>query len=122
MNGYKRAFCFAFALTLAGYSPAARSQETIRLPSAASGLTESDVQKIIGNYFQVAPEKKGQDAADAAQPPAVLLPAPQLEQGNPLGAGMAMPAQWANGLWFTTPQKDFTMHIGGWVQFDNVRR
>ncbi len=37
-----------------------------------------------------------------------------------IGSDLRMSANWQNGVNFSTPNRDFTMHIGGWVQYDNV--
>jgi hypothetical protein len=101
-------FCFAIVLALACYSAAARSQETMSVPSVASALTVSDVQKIIGNLSVVQPSS------------VVPLPVPLMEEGNPAGPNIGMTSKWDNGFWVTTPQKNFTMHTGVWVQFDAI--
>jgi phosphate-selective porin OprO/OprP len=44
------------------------------------------------------------------------------QQGYVVGSNLAVTASMQDGLflWLTTPNKDFTMHIGGWMQWDNV--
>ncbi len=44
------------------------------------------------------------------------------EQGYVVGSDLHVQANFQNGLflWLDTPNKDFTMHLGGWMQFDNV--
>ncbi|MGO8690411.1 MAG: OprO/OprP family phosphate-selective porin [Thermoguttaceae bacterium] len=44
------------------------------------------------------------------------------QQGYVVGSDLHATASFQDGLflWMTTPNKDFTMHIGGWMQFDNV--
>ena len=44
------------------------------------------------------------------------------EQGYVVGSDMHVTASMTDGLflWLGTPNKDFTMHIGGWMQWDNV--
>ena len=39
-----------------------------------------------------------------------------------VGSDLSIKPEFRNGLflWFATPNNDFTMHIGGWAQFDNV--
>jgi len=37
-----------------------------------------------------------------------------------VGTDLSISATWNNGVWFGTPNKDFTMHIGGWAQWYNV--
>ena len=43
-------------------------------------------------------------------------------QGVEVGSDMSCKVRFWNGagLMFETPNKDFTMHLGGWVQWDNV--
>jgi phosphate-selective porin OprO and OprP len=48
-----------------------------------------------------------------------------VKQGNEwyrIGSNMKVEASFKDGLflWLETPNKDFTMHIGGWLQWDNV--
>jgi phosphate-selective porin OprO/OprP len=42
--------------------------------------------------------------------------------GYEVGSDLGVKAEFRNGLflWLTTPNNDFTMHIGGWYQYDNV--
>ena len=39
-----------------------------------------------------------------------------------VGSNLSIKSEFRNGLflWFATPNNDFTMHIGGWAQYDNV--
>jgi phosphate-selective porin OprO and OprP len=39
-----------------------------------------------------------------------------------VGSDLTVKSDFRNGLflWFATPNNDFTMHIGGWAQYDNV--
>ena len=39
-----------------------------------------------------------------------------------MGSDLSIKASFKDGLflWFETPNKDFTMHLGGWMQLDNV--
>jgi hypothetical protein len=107
MKRSKFPFCFAIVLALACYSGAARSQETMSVPSAASALTDSDVQKIIGNL--------------SVEPSSVVpLPVPLMGESNSASPRTGMTTKWDNGFWITTPQKNFTMHTGMWVQFDAI--
>jgi phosphate-selective porin OprO/OprP len=54
--------------------------------------------------------------------PAVTSPAPAAPQCAEVGSDMNIKARFWNGtgLMFETPNKDFTMHVGMWVQWDNV--
>ena len=44
------------------------------------------------------------------------------QQGYVVGSNLQVQANFRDGLflWLDTPNKDFTMHLGGWMQFDNV--
>ena len=44
------------------------------------------------------------------------------EEGYAVGSDLRVTASFKDGLflWLETPNKDFTMHIGGWTHFDNV--
>jgi phosphate-selective porin OprO/OprP len=50
--------------------------------------------------------------------------APAAKPADPyvVGSDLSTKAEFRNGLflWFATPNNDFTMHIGGWAQLDNV--
>jgi len=79
--------------------------------SAAIGRDE--VQKIVADYLAVKEADKQQEA-----------PAKQAESpdGYRIGSLLTVTAafnEWGY-LWITTPNKDFTMHPGYWVQYDNV--
>jgi phosphate-selective porin OprO/OprP len=49
-------------------------------------------------------------------------PAPAASEGYVVGSDMSIKARFWNGagVMFETPNKDFTMHLGGWAQWDNV--
>ena len=78
----------------------------------ASALGQDEVKMIVGNYLleQEANAKAAEDAAN--------LKADQ--EGYKIGTDFDMSAKWTTGLVFETPNKDFTLHIGAWFQFDNV--
>jgi phosphate-selective porin OprO/OprP len=86
--------------------------------SAASGasapvtLTPADVKSIAAEVQkeQEAAKKSTDDAAKAKTE----------DEGYKIGSDLKMSATWKNGVWLETPNKDFTMHIGGWIQYDNV--
>ena len=44
------------------------------------------------------------------------------QQGYVVGSNLPVTANFKDGLflWLDTPNKDFTMHLGGWMQLDNV--
>jgi phosphate-selective porin OprO/OprP len=79
--------------------------------TAAPALTTDDVRQIITQYQQQQqPQQQPADGAAAAAP----------DDRYKVGSDLRMNASWQNGLVISTPNKDFSMHIGGWVQFDNV--
>jgi phosphate-selective porin OprO and OprP len=41
-------------------------------------------------------------------------------EGYRIGAELTMKANWADGVVFSTPRDDFTLHVGGWMHYDNV--
>lgn len=55
---------------------------------------------------------------DAASPPASEKPPEGYTVGSDTSIKPVFKA--GNSLWFETPNKDFTMHLGGWVQWDSV--
>ena len=57
----------------------------------------------------------GADAATAA--PAGSAPCPKQVGSDLSGIVFFKDGEFLN---FSTPNKDFTMHLGGWVQWDNV--
>jgi phosphate-selective porin OprO/OprP len=79
---------------------------------AGGGLGKEDVQKIVGDYLKQkeAEKKKADDAAKK-----------KLEdEGFRVGSDLSMKATWKDGVVITTPQDDFSLHVGGWIQWDNV--
>ena len=54
--------------------------------------------------------------------PAAVAPAPAAPPCTEVGSDMNIRAKFYNGLglMFETPNRDFTMHLGGWAQWDNV--
>ena len=59
----------------------------------------------------------GEPTAPPAIPSAAAVP-----KAVEVGSDMSVKTSFKNGtgLYFETPSKDFTMHLGGWVQWDNV--
>jgi hypothetical protein len=107
---------------------ASQSRPATALPAGTSSLTENDVQKIVGDYLKTVEDKKSQEVGNPGQgagaPPPV--PATQTEEGYRVGTLMGMTAKWESagsngyGLWIKTPNNDFSMHPGFWMQYDNV--
>jgi phosphate-selective porin OprO/OprP len=75
-------------------------------------LGKDDVKKIVGDYLK---EKEGaKKAEDAAAKQKAE------DEGYRIGSDLSMKATWYDGLLLSTANKDFSMHIGGWIQEDNV--
>jgi phosphate-selective porin OprO and OprP len=80
--------------------------------TAPPSLGADDVRNIVNGYMQEKEAKQAKEA-DAA---ATVDPDGRYR----IGSDLRMSANWQNGLVISTPNKDFSMHIGGWVQYDNV--
>jgi phosphate-selective porin OprO/OprP len=81
---------------------------------ATGGVTKAEVQEIVADKLKddaaknkEADEQKKQEEAS---------------QWYQVGTMMGAKAEFRDGLflWISTPNNDFTMHIGEWTQFDNV--
>ncbi len=81
-------------------------------PSTGPALGADDVRSIVGSYLQEkeAKEQQASAAAGTAAP----------DGRYRVGSDLRMAATWRNGVVLSTPHDDFSMHIGGWVQYDNV--
>jgi phosphate-selective porin OprO/OprP len=77
----------------------------------SEAVTKQEVRKLVADALQD-DAAKNKPAGDAVKKD----PSKWYE----VGTDLSMSATWKNGLFLTTPQKDFTMHIGGWMQLDNV--
>jgi hypothetical protein len=77
---------------------------------SAAPLAADEVRGIISSYLQ---EKETKEAA--ALPPGVLP-----DGRYKIGGDLRMSANWKNGLVLSTPNNDFSLHLGGWLQYDNV--
>jgi phosphate-selective porin OprO/OprP len=75
-------------------------------------LSEKDVKSIISGYLKEKEDaKKQQEDAKKLE---------EEQNGYRIGSDLKMSANWKDGVWLTTRNNDFTMHIGGWVMYDNV--
>src|SRR5262249_17472657 len=73
-------------------------------------LAADEVRNIVSGYLQ---EKEAQQkAAQEAAVPA--------DGRYKIGSDLRMSATWKNGFVVSTPNEDFTLHLGGWLQYDNV--
>jgi phosphate-selective porin OprO/OprP len=77
-------------------------------------LNDVSVQKLVSEYLDEK-DKKEKEEAKAQQAKAD-------EDGYKVGTILGITGKYdQNGYpWFSTPNKDFTMHIGSWVQYDNI--
>jgi phosphate-selective porin OprO/OprP len=75
-------------------------------------LSPDEVKKIVSDYYdeQDAGKKPGSEAVKV-QPD---------DEGYKIGTDLKMSASWKNGVVVETTNKDFWMHVGGLVQYDNV--
>jgi len=83
-------------------------------PTAAPGntpLATEDVRSIVNGYLQEK-EVKQKAAAGTGNTDA--------DSPYKIGSDLRLSASWKNGVFLNTPNNDFTMHIGGWMQYDNV--
>jgi phosphate-selective porin OprO and OprP len=91
----------------------ATSHVSTDAPATSPAVNKDDVQKIVTNYLaDKDADKKQAAAANCAESP------DGYKVGSILGVTAAF-NEWGY-LWITTPNKDFTMHPGYWVQYDNV--
>jgi phosphate-selective porin OprO/OprP len=77
-------------------------------------LNKDEVKSIIDSYYKEKEDKKkAEDAAKKAKDEA---------EGYKVGTDLTAKVSWNDFgyLWVTTPNKDFTMHPGFWMQWDNV--
>lgn len=89
-------------------------QRTASGAIADDKMDDSAVKKIIDGYLTEKEQKKKADEAAAAK---------KLEdEGFKVGSDLKMSARWNpyQGLILETPNKDFTAHVGGRMQWDTV--
>jgi phosphate-selective porin OprO/OprP len=80
----------------------------------ASKPDNEAVKAIVADYLKEVDKKKQDDAKKAKE---------KVEtEGYRVGTDLGITGKFdQNGyLWLSTPNKDYTMHIGSWVQYDNV--
>ncbi|MCC6417298.1 MAG: hypothetical protein IT429_03515 [Gemmataceae bacterium] len=73
-------------------------------------ITAAEAKKMIDAALKAHDEKTRKDAEEKKKTEAPPWYA--------IGTKLDMNATWRNGVWFETPNKDFTLHIGGTVQYD----
>jgi phosphate-selective porin OprO/OprP len=82
---------------------------------AESGTADdSTVKRIVGDYLNEQDKKKKEDETKAKKEAE--------SEGYRIGSLLDIRGKFdENGYpWFFTPNRDFTLHIGSWVQYDNV--
>jgi phosphate-selective porin OprO and OprP len=85
-------------------------------PAAPKLVTQDAVKDIVKNYLSEQDQKK-KEAERAAE----AVKQARLEtEGYRIGSALNMSVNWRDGVILSTPNDDFTMHIGGWTQYDNV--
>ena len=92
--------------------------EAVSAQGAASSkpatIEDNAVKAIVADYLQEVDKKKKDDEKQAKEKAEA--------EGYRIGSLLNITGRFdENGYpWFSTPNKDFTMHIGSWVQYDNV--
>lgn len=77
--------------------------------AVSTGLDKADVQNIVSEYLKgIQDGKKDKDGKEVKDP------------WYQVGTDLKMSATWKNGVVFSTPHNDFSLHVGGWIQWDNV--
>jgi hypothetical protein len=87
-----------------------QQQEINRLQAQLAGLSQQPITPVAANSAQGAPApKQGDDPKNPSQP-------------YQIGSDLSVQPSLHDGLflWLNTPNKDFTMHLGAWAQFDSV--
>jgi phosphate-selective porin OprO/OprP len=87
-----------------------QQQEINRLQAQLAGFSQQPITPVAANSAQGAPVPKPGD--DPKNPP----------QPYQVGSDLNVQASLHDGLflWLNTPNKDFTMHLGAWMQLDSV--
>jgi phosphate-selective porin OprO/OprP len=88
--------------------PPATQPAPLATVATGQGLTEADVRKLVDEALKAREDrKKAEEDQKKAQP-----------QWYQVGTILNMNANWRDGLWFETPNRDFTFHLMGAVQYD----
>lgn len=78
-------------------------------PSGAA-VSRDEVKELVENYLAQVQPKAADGAAKVEAVPGAYR----------IGSDLGMTASWKNGVVIATKNDDFNMHIGGWLQYDNV--
>ncbi len=128
-SGWRKALgvllCGVAVVLAAGGRVAADDKTIDELKARLDRLEEQNVQlrqQLIttGAPAPTQPNPVQKDADPPAPPPA--LPASETEDGYKVGSSLGMTVRWnpAQGLLFETANRDFTGHIGYFMQWDTV--
>ncbi len=86
-----------------------KSRAETPVSTGGGAVDKSEVQSIISQYLQ---QQKAEEKKVEAKE--------KKDAWYQVGTDLKMNTNWKEGLVFTTPHDDFSMHIGGWMQYDNV--
>src|SRR5262245_11441394 len=84
-------------------------------------VDKNQVQNIVSEYLKAqAEEKKAQADAKSDGKDGAEKPKGPLSDWVAVGSDYKMSATWKNGFVVSTKNDDFSLHVGGWIQYDNV--
>src|SRR6516225_2825457 len=92
----------------------AAAHDATNAGAGAGKLDDNSVKKLVSQYLDEQDKMKKEDDANAKK---------QAEtEGYRIGTILGLQGKYnENGEpWFYTPNKDFSIHIGSWLQYDNV--
>jgi phosphate-selective porin OprO and OprP len=86
------------------------------------GMAQKEVKDLVGKLLKEDAAKKKKEAEEKKQKEDAEKKYKLEVEGYRIGSKLDVTAKFNEYgyLWLTTPNKDFTMHIGSWVQYDNV--
>jgi phosphate-selective porin OprO/OprP len=90
--------------------------------SQPAKIEDDAVKVIVADYLKELEEQKKSGEAQAQAQAQAQAKAKTEGEGYRIGTDLNITGKFdQNGyLWLSTPNKDYTMHIGSWVQYDNV--
>jgi phosphate-selective porin OprO/OprP len=99
-------------------------QQYVGSPAAqpGGGLTQQQVKDLAAQVLKEDAAKKKAEADAKKQQEAAEKKFKEEVEGYRIGSKLNATAAWNESgyMWITTPNKDFTMHIGFWTHYDNV--
>jgi phosphate-selective porin OprO and OprP len=119
---------FALALVFATMAWGAARAQTPTLPGSESdSLLNSDsieqrMERLEVEVRQLREHAASQNTGLVANTTSTAETNTPQDDGYVIGSNLTVKSEFRNGLflWFATPNNDFTMHLGGWAQFDNL--